>query len=365
MAKQRKIKHYRYGYSSKRQRRSRFFKGLFFALLLALLVFLGYCGTRAVKNLMNRPKGPSEPTSQTESLPPESSDSSLPEESSEPEPEPTVLPIRAVAVPKESMTSPDAVSAFLDTVDKERYNCVAVELKDKTGVLYYQSAVELAATCEAISPNAFDAAALAALIREKGFTPAARIYALEDDIASHASYNTSYLYQNQDITWLDRAADQGGRSWLNPYMPATVEYLSDLTQEITAAGFEELFVCSIQYPDSRYRTEMGLGPNQNSMTATEALQNVLDRMTAAAAVSGGSVIPVFRGEGYLEEENLFYSANANFFQSQQLSPILTAGQESEILATVAASKDTLIPSLTSEDQLPLLTSAGIEQYLIG
>ena len=56
MAKQRKIKHYRYGYSSKRQRRSRFFKGLFFALLLALLVFLGYCGTRAVKNLMNRPK---------------------------------------------------------------------------------------------------------------------------------------------------------------------------------------------------------------------------------------------------------------------------------------------------------------------
>ena len=101
------------------------------------------------------------------------------------------------------------------------------------------------------------------------------------------------------------------------------------------------------------------------MTATEALQNVLDRMTAAAAVSGGSVIPVFRGEGYLEEENLFYSANANFFQSQQLSPILTAGQESEILATVAASKDTLIPSLTSEDQLPLLTSAGIEQYLIG
>ena len=269
MAKQRKIKHYRYGYSSKRQRRSRFFKGLFFALLLALLVFLGYCGTRAVKNLMNRPKGPSEPTSQTESLPPESSDSSLPEESSELEPEPTVLPIRAVAVPKESMTSP------------------AVELKDKTGVLYYQSAVELAATCKAISPNAFDAAALATLIREKGFTPAARIYALEDDIASHASYNTSYLYQNQDITWLDRAADQGGRSWLNPYMPAAVEYLSDLTQEITAAGFEELFVCSIQYPDSRYRTEMGLGPNQNSMTATEALQNVLDRMTAAAAVSGG------------------------------------------------------------------------------
>ena len=76
--------------------------------------------------------------------------SSLPEESSELEPEPTVLPIRAVAVPKESMTSPDAVSAFLDTVDKERYNCVAVELKDKTGVLYYQSAVELATTCKAM-----------------------------------------------------------------------------------------------------------------------------------------------------------------------------------------------------------------------
>ena len=174
-----------------------------------------------------------------------------------------------------------------------QYNCVSADLKDNSGTLWYTSSVELAQTCKAVSPDALDAAALAELIREKGFIPAARIYALQDDIASHSSYDTSYLYLDQaGVTWLDRAADKGGKSWLNPYMPAAVDYLADLSEEIAGAGFERIFVCGLQYPDTKYLDEMGFGPNKDAMTAVEALQNVLDRMTSAAASTPVPPAPV-------------------------------------------------------------------------
>ncbi len=363
MAKQRKIKHYRFGYSSKRRRRARIWKTLLFFLLLVALVFVGYCVTKAVGNLANRPEGSS--SSQTESLPPESSVPSEPESSSEPEPVVRTA-LHAVVIPSESMTSLDAISAFLDTVDPDRFNCVAADLKDSVGTLRYASAVELAQTCKAVSPDALDAAALAELIREKGFIPAARIYALQDDIASHSSYDTSYLYQDQEgITWLDRAADKGGKSWLNPYMPAAVDYLSDLAEEIAGAGFERIFVCGIQYPDTKYLDEMGFGPYKDAMTAVEALQNVLDQMTSAAARRSGTVVPVFQGLGYLESANQLYADSANVFQAEYTSPLLEPGQEAEILNAVTAEKDSLIPSIQSEDQLSLLVEKGINQYLIG
>lgn len=364
MPKQRKIKHYRYGYSSRRQRRIRIWKGLLFILLLAVLVFIGYCVTKAVRNLVNRPEESSIPSSQTESLPPESSETSEPESSSEPY-EPVRVSIRAVVLPKESMGSLEAAAAFLDTVDSSRYNSVAVELKDSAGTLYYTSGVELAKTCQAISPNALDASALAQLIRDKGFIPAARIYALQDDIASHTAYSTSYMYLDQaSVTWLDRAADKGGKSWLNPYMANAVDYLASLSGEIAEAGFETIFACGIQYPNSKYPAEMGFGPEKSSMTTVEALQNVLDQMETQAARYGGSVIPVFLGDGYLEQTNGLYSDSANIFQADVTSPLLDEGRESEILAAVTAPVHSLVPSLQSESQIPLLKAAGIEQYLV-
>ena len=365
MPKQRKIKHYRYGYSSRRQRRSRIWKGLLFILLLAVLVFIGYCVTKAVQNLVNRPEESSLPFSQAESLPPESSEASLgPESSSEPY-EPVRASIRAIVMPKESMSSLDAAAAFLDSVDSSKYNSVAVELKGSSGILYYTSQVDLAKTCQAVSPSALDAAALAQLIRDKGFTPAARVYALQDDIASHTAYGTSYMYLDQaSVTWLDRAADKGGKSWLNPYMANAVDYLASLSGEIAEAGFETIFACGIQYPNSKYPAEMGFGPEKSSMTTVEALQNVLDQMETQAARHGSAVVPVFLGDGYLEQTNGLYSDSANVFQSDVTSPLLDEGRESEILAAVTAPVNSLIPSIHSESQIPLLETAGIDQYLV-
>lgn len=51
---------------------------------------------------------------------------------------------------------------------------------------------------------------------------------------------------------------------------------------------------------------------------------------------GSAVVPVFLGDGYLEQTNGLYSDSANVFQSDVTSPLLDEGRESEILAAVTA-----------------------------
>ena len=364
MPKQRKIKHYRYGYSSRRQRRSRIWKGLLFILLLAVLVFIGYCVTKAVQNLVNRPEESSLPFSQAESLPPESSEaSSGPESSSEPY-EPVRASIRAIVMPKESMSSLDAAAAFLDSVDSSKYNSVAVELKDSSGILYYTSQVDLAKTCQAVSPSALDAAALAQLIRDKGFTPAARVYALQDDIASHTAYGTSYMYLDQaSVTWLDRAADKGGKSWLNPYMEAAGSYLNAIVTEIAQFGYKAIVVNGIQYPNTANQRGMGLGPNASAMTTKEALEKIYTGMSDSAKAFDVPVIPAYKGECYKGERPQVYTVNPNEFTVYPASPIV--GSDLTVLDAITAPTKDLIPTVDSADQIPALKEKGIEQYLVG
>ena len=367
MARQRKIKRYHYGSLNRRRRRGRFLKVLLFILLMGLLFFLGYCVAKSLGDLQGRRES-------APSLPESSPVSAQPPESSAPEsselessvPASQEEEIRAILMPAAEAADPQSAASFLAALDEERYNTVAVALKDAGGALAYQSAVPLAASCGAISPSAMtmeELETLAGAIEEAGFTPAAWIYALQDDAASHASYETSYLYENQaGVTWLDQAADRGGRSWLNPYMPAARAYLADLTAEIAGAGFEQIFAAGLQYPDTRYPQQMGYGPYQDSISLTGALQAALNEMESAAAAAGGSVIPVYAGEGYLGEADSLYGGSPAAIESERACCILPEGRESEVLAAVP-DRDGLIPAV-AESQLSTLEAAEISQYLV-
>lgn len=370
MARPRKIKRYHYGSLNRRRRRGNFFKTILFLLLLALLIFLGYCAAKSIGDLSARSSDPSS------SQPPESSlasaiqsqpdeDSSIPESSAESQPE-AQTQVRAVVMPPESATDLQKAAAFLEGLDPAEYNTVTVDLKDADGQLAYQSAVPLAANCGAVPAGAMTLEQLNELadaIRDAGFVPAARIYTLQDDYASHATYSTSYLYENQaGVTWLDQAADKGGRSWLNPYMPAAREYLDAITSEIAAAGFERIFAAGLQYPDTRFPQQMGYGPDQASMSLTEALQLTLDGMETAAAKENAVVIPIYQGEGYLGEKDALYGGSPAAIDSDSQSPILPEGREAEVLAAVDDTAD-IIPVIRPAQQ-SLLEQNQINQYLV-
>lgn len=365
MARQRKIKRYNYGSLSMRRRRGRWLKVLLFILLLGGLTFLGYCVAKSLGDLQNRPEPESslpESSLVSEIVPPDEP-SSAPESSA---PDAEEEEIRAVVMLAADAADPARAATFLASLDETLYNTVVVELKSSDGALAYQSAVPLAATCGAISSSAMtmdELESLAAAIEEAGFTPAAWLYTLEDDVASHATYETSYLYENQTgVTWLDQAADQGGRSWLNPYMPAAREYLSAIAGEVAEAGFAQIFAAGLQYPDTRYPQQMGYGPYQDTMTLTEALQAALDEMVSAAARYDAEVIPVYAGEGYLGEADDLYGGSPAAITAEKVSVILPEGRESAVLAAIPDT-EALIP-VVGESQLAALETADIRQYLV-
>ncbi len=366
MAKHRKIKHYSHSYRAKQKRRQGVFKAALFLLLLAVLVFLGYSIAQSLGDLLN--EGPESSYMDDASLPSEEPSEQSSEPDSQPSSEPAdpgliapSQPVRAAAMPAEAMLSPGQRAAFLSSLDAALYNTVAVPLKDSAGKVYYQTSLELAADSGALWENPLDAAALAEEIRGYGFEPAAMIYSLQDDFASHARYGTSYLYQNQSITWLDNAASAGGRSWLNPYMENTKTYLAAIAKELADAGFTELFVFGNQYPNAAYQKDMGLGP-ASSLSKAEALEETLVLMQQSAGESC-RVIPAYQGDCYDPEVRPHvYSVSPNEFKISPSAPII--GEDLALLEAVAAPPDELVPVISNSVSIDALHSSGIEQYLV-
>lgn len=353
----------------RKRRRAKIIKTVAFIVVLAALIFVGYSVAQSISRLGDPNYKQKEPSSsESLSLPSEDrseESSSEPEgESSQPKPQNTTSDIRSILLPQSSMESLDAAEAFLKTVDKTLYNSVTVELKNAAGRIFYPSQAELAQQSGALSETQIDEQALASLIQQYGFTPIARIYALQDDYASHATYSTSYLYQDQSgVTWLDNSADAGGKSWLNPYMEKTGLYLNTIVEEIAQSGYKAIVVNGIQYPNTANQRGMGLGPNASAMTTKEALEKIYTGMAETAKTYHVPVIPAYKGECYKGDRPQVYTVNPNEFTAYPASPIV--GSDLTVLDAVTAPAKDLIPTIDSADQIAALKEKGIEQYLVG
>lgn len=412
----RKIKHYSSGYQIKRKKQKRLLSGVLFALLLVLLVFVGYIGAKAVSELSRPAEGDLPGVSNTLSVPedPVSDESEALPESGEDVSESTVsedpsssevkslyseygvplaafapvkkdlftvygeplaayspLPdipapadegeLKAVTMPLETALSLDSARAFLESLDDTLYNAVVVPVKDSNGILYYNTGVSLAYTCGAVSGSRIDIDGLVALIASYGYKPAASIYSLQDHTASHARYGTSYLWTDDGVTtWLDAKPVNGGQPWLNPYADATVDYLSAIAAELDGLGFVDLVVYGNQYPNSTLQQKMGLGET-GGVSKADQLQAVLQAMQDAA--SGLRLIPAYQGACYTEGVSTqVYTVSPNAFTFTPSAPIV--GDDLSILDQVTAEVSTLMPVIGSADQIPSLSDRGITSYIV-
>ena len=56
-------------------------------------------------------------------------------------------------------------------------------------------------------------------------------------------------YQDTDYFWLDAAAENGGKPWLNPYSDLAFQYLDGLLGEVEDLGFEQILLSGVQFPN--------------------------------------------------------------------------------------------------------------------
>lgn len=139
----------------------------------------------------------------------------------------------------------ESLESMLDKVDKN-YNMVVIPLKIEGGKLNYNSSNEGAVL--AGSGNEIAIASITETVKRYGFTPAASINTMQDNLYPTANKNSGFLVKSTKTLWLDSTQKDKGKPWMDPASSSTKEYLSSLSGEIAQAGFEYIISTNVEYP---------------------------------------------------------------------------------------------------------------------
>lgn len=224
------------------------------------------------------------------------------------QPEPVEKKTELFALPADATVSVEALNSALAAAKEAGYTAVLVTMKDDTGVLKYKSEVSRIKNTASINAGTLSAGQIAELIGKMGMTPAARISTLKDQIAP--SLFGSYTLANGTL-WLDNTAEAGGKLWLNPFDDATAEYIAELVEELSAAGFKDIVCSNVMFPDFRgYDKDTWLKhlDLRNSEKRCTALWNVTDKAQAAAAKNGAKLWVEMSGDNLIKSEKSGYDA---------------------------------------------------------
>lgn len=225
---------------------------------------------------------------------------------------------------------------------------------------YQLSAAALAKSCGA-AKGSLQLSEIAEAAKAQGWTPVAQLSLLRDNLLPDADAEAGYMVTSGG-RWLDNTKENGGKAWASPFSDVTVQYLKDITAEVTAAGFSQIWCTDVVFPDFRNSDLTYIGEsvqNPERKTALTSLVNTLAQTagsvplwveTSAADAAAGTA-EVF------DPENLTVSGVVLDLQAD-------AGQAQAILPQIQAKTAEMPLCLTAEisgapaEELQTLRSAA-------
>ncbi len=184
----------------------------------------------------------------------------------------------SVTVPVEVLKT--KASEFFESAKAQGVNDVIVELKDKNGLLHYQSALASAMKAKAVAEDALDLALLVKECHDRGMTLTVKIHCFMDHTAT-ALKGAAVRYRTADgALWLDDYKDRGGKSWLNPYSQEAKTYLTDIVHELTEQGADRVILASVRFPGG-YQQDAYYG--EDTQSRTECLKSFVAQAKEATA----------------------------------------------------------------------------------
>ena len=263
------------GFKVKRSRRNlykkrkstgrKIFEGVLFVVILGALVFLGYSVASPLINFFSgsgNTSSASEPAwTPPESVPDTSStadnsgssgaDTSKPDTttSSEESKPAEVTSTYAVLAPDTAIQSEAALNKYLATAKDSGYNTVVFTLKNTTGELLYKSSLKAVKDNTDVNKGKLTAAQIVKACKAVDITPAAAITTLYDRKTPYLFDNAGYIITDGNWSWLDAAADNGGKPWTTPYSSDAVNYYADICGELAKAGFVDIELENTIFPN--------------------------------------------------------------------------------------------------------------------
>ncbi|MCL2488841.1 MAG: putative glycoside hydrolase, partial [Oscillospiraceae bacterium] len=244
-----------------------------------------------------------------------------PTEPPAPEPADTFADIKGIFLPGEALADLDG--QMLDRAAAAGYNAVIFDAKDAGGQMHYISATELGIQAKSAAPGALTPEQLKAAaeqLAQKGLKLIPRLFAFRDHIGAGELVDARIKIDG--VTWFDKAPDNGGRRWLNPYEPDAHRFIIGLAKELQDMGFSLIMVDGVQFPDNDYRAEYGQS-ELTSLSRSGVLSKFIKDLTAATdrdAISLVMPAPAAIGDG----TNPF-GGNPVTFGAGSVSPLLLPG----------------------------------------
>ena len=325
---------------------------------------------------------PQHDTVQSSSVPSESVPSeNISEQQSTVEPIEVSKAINGIYLPVDQLLDEAAFKVALQKAKSAEMNTVFVDAKDASGSVLYISSNEIAKTSGVAAASVYDAAKVAAAIKQSGLSPAVRLHAFKDAAAPAIDRDMAVHYYDTEIYWLDNSPELGGKMWLNPYSGKTQEYILSLIEELSAAGFETVMLDSVQFPSGVGLDKAGYGESAKTLSKSKLLSDFVKKATDAAEANGAQLILCTDTEwlapGAETNNQNLYGGSPNVFFTEKISvklpkdssvwssrmKMIVDNCESKYIAVIKAYADDGTP-LDSSSLIEKISSIGAKEYVL-
>ncbi|WP_294751628.1 putative glycoside hydrolase [uncultured Ruminococcus sp.] len=166
---------------------------------------------------------------------------------------------------------------------------IEVPLKEAGGDIYYATN-NYYSTSSGIVQGAMKPKDIANAIVDAGYKPVAHISTFYDNVVPMYFQNMSYLTYADGMMWIDNSTEAGGKPWLNPFSEDAVNYITDIVDEVSSAGFVRVVCSDFVFPDFRQSDIDYLGDKFISNDRYMALTSAANMMYEKAMSNGSKMI---------------------------------------------------------------------------
>ena len=211
-----------------------------------LLVFFGYCIGEPIYNYIKNPPE----TNPNVWTPPEITDVDIENTSSDSK----IAPVSsrewsAYTLRSVDMLNEELLKLAVDSAKNAGYTSVVVPIKAEGGEIYYATKVNVALLNGEIVKSELDVNEICKIIKRSGLMPIASVSVLYDNLAPLNESDIGFVIEETGVLWYDDYINVGGKPWISPFSLSAQDYLSQISDEISAAGFDAVLISDISFPE--------------------------------------------------------------------------------------------------------------------
>ena len=155
-------------------------------------------------------------------------------------------------VPSAALANRSSLAAVVTKAKNSGYNSAVIQLKDENGNFRYRSTIPGVAGSDLVT-GTMTLDEIMSVFAENGVVPVVKLAVLRDEEGCALFTDMSYkCLDDPSVSWLEA----GQRRWANPESDSLREYFAKVITEITEAGFQEIILTNVMFPDFQpYDTE--------------------------------------------------------------------------------------------------------------